>query len=115
MAFEKDGVKQLTTDEVQRALNHTKDNLVFLDVRENEEYNEAHIPGVQLLPTSVFVQRYEQELDKDKEYIVICRSGNRSQMVCKFLQEQGFFKVANMSGGMLEWKGPVERDEENHQ
>jgi rhodanese-related sulfurtransferase len=109
MAFEKDGIKQLTAEEVQKALENPREDLVFLDVREDEEYEAAHIPGVHLLPTSEFMARYEQELDQNKEYIVICRSGNRSQIVCKFLQEQGFTKLANLAGGMLEWDGAVER------
>ena len=47
------------------------------------------------------------ELDREKEYIIICRSGARSANVCHYLQDQGY-KVSNMVGGMLEWKGSVQ-------
>lgn len=108
MAFEQDGVKQLNSQEVLEAYHQQDENTILLDVRENEEYEAGHIPGVKLLPTSEFMDRYESELDQAKSYIVICRSGGRSQNVCRFLQEQGFEQVANYNGGMLEWEGPVE-------
>jgi rhodanese-related sulfurtransferase len=108
MAYEQDGVNQIEVNELYEALEKKDDKVVLLDVRENEEYNAGHIPGVKIVPTSQFMERYEEELEKDKEYIVICRSGNRSQMVCKFLQDQGFKNLSNYAGGMLEWDGPVE-------
>ncbi|MGM9921537.1 MAG: rhodanese-like domain-containing protein, partial [Bhargavaea sp.] len=40
----------------------------------------------------------------DKEYFIICRSGNRSSMACNFLGGNGY-NVTNMTGGMLEWEG----------
>ncbi|EGL83533.1 Rhodanese-like protein [Caldalkalibacillus thermarum TA2.A1] len=108
MAYEYDGVKQLDTEEVMEIFKTKPKNVVLLDVREPHEYNAGHIPGIQLLPTSEFIERYEQELDPEKEYVVVCRSGNRSHMVCKFLQEQGFKKCANYAQGMLDWPGPFE-------
>lgn len=109
MAHEIDGIKQIDKDGLAQELEQKRENVVFLDVRENEEYNAGHIPGVKLLPTSEFAERYVQELDKNKEYIVICRSGNRSQMVCHFLKDQGFDSVQNFMGGMLVWDGPTEQ------
>lgn len=108
MAYEYDGVKQLETDEVLHIFKTKPANVVLLDVREPHEYNAGHIPGVKLLPTSQFIARFEQELDKDKEYVVICRTGNRSHMVCKFLQEHGFTQCANYAQGMVDWPGPFE-------
>jgi rhodanese-related sulfurtransferase len=108
MAYKHEDVTQVEVNELLEAFEKNDDNIVLLDVREYEEFNAGHIPGVQLIPTSQFVERYEAELDQEKEYIVICRSGNRSQMVCKYLHNQGFKKLANYAGGMLEWIGPVE-------
>ena len=47
------------------------------------------------------------ELDKSKEYIMVCRSGARSSRATQFLESYGF-KVINMAGGMLAWEGKVE-------
>ncbi|RBN38383.1 rhodanese, partial [Priestia megaterium] len=44
------------------------------------------------------------ELDKANNYIVVCRSGGRSGMAARFLEQQGY-SVTNMTGGMMEWKG----------
>lgn len=46
------------------------------------------------------------ELDKNKPYIMICRSGGRSGQATAFLQSQGY-DVTNMTGGMLDWAGEV--------
>lgn len=108
MSFERDGIQQIDTDELLKLYKESESDYVLLDVRENEEYNDAHIPGVKLIPTSEFVERYEDELDKHKHYLVICRSGNRSHMVCKFLKEQGFENCKNYADGMLGWDGPTE-------
>ena len=47
------------------------------------------------------------ELDKSKEYIMVCRSGGRSGRATQFLESWGY-QVINMSGGMLEWDGETE-------
>jgi rhodanese-related sulfurtransferase len=49
------------------------------------------------------------ELDKDREYVFICRSGNRSQMVSRYLKQHGFEKVTNFYGGMLTWRGEIKQ------
>jgi rhodanese-related sulfurtransferase len=108
MAYEQDGVTQVEVNELLEAFEQKDKKVVLLDVREYEEFNAGHIPGVTLIPTSEFVERFGEELEKDKKYIVICRSGNRSQMVCKYLQDQGFKKLANYAGGMVEWTGAIE-------
>ncbi len=43
------------------------------------------------------------QLDKESELIILCRSGVRSYRVCQFLISQGFKNVKNFSGGILEW------------
>jgi rhodanese-related sulfurtransferase len=48
------------------------------------------------------------ELDKSKEYTMVCRSGGRSGKAAKFLESHGF-KIINMTGGMLAWEGNVEK------
>jgi len=78
-------------------------NVVLLDVREVWEYNEGHIPGITLLPMGEITSRLS-EIPTDKEVIVTCRSGNRSQQVVNFLVQQGFDNVHNMDGGILAWQ-----------
>lgn len=88
-----------------------RDDVVLLDVREQWEYDEGHIPGVTLIPMNEVASRLS-EIPTDKEVIVTCRSGNRSGQVADFLRAQGFDNVHNMQGGILAWEAaglPVDR------
>lgn len=94
---------QVITPEELKSKLASGEKLNLIDVREDVEVAEGmihsavHIPMMEI-PTSL------DKLKKEEEYIVICRSGRRSENVCYYLQEQGY-KVRNMIGGMLEWTG----------
>jgi rhodanese-related sulfurtransferase len=79
------------------------EGVYVLDVREQYEYDEKHIPDVTLLPMSEIQNRLD-EIPTDKEVIITCRSGNRSGQVTKFLEQNGFDNVHNMQGGILAWE-----------
>ena len=90
--------------DVQKKIN-AKNNILLLDVRTVTEFDGplSHIAGAVLLP----IQELEQRVDelnehKEKEIIVICRSGNRSQTGTRILISHGFNAV-NMLGGMEAW------------
>jgi hydroxyacylglutathione hydrolase len=83
----------------------------LLDVREPDEYAAGHIPGITLIPMGEVAARLD-ELPRDKEIIVTCRTGNRSSQVADLLREQGFTNVHNMTGGIVAWEEagyPVEQ------
>ncbi|WP_059171100.1 rhodanese-like domain-containing protein [Bacillus sp. FJAT-27445] len=95
------------TVSVDEAMNMiVKNDVKILDVRTPEEYNGGHIPGAQLIPLQV-LDGLSENLDKDEKYIIVCRSGNRSQQASELLAAKGF-KVINMSGGMNAWTGEIE-------
>lgn len=80
------------------------ENLVLIDVREPYEHEEFNIGG-KLIPVGNIPQALEELADyKEDEIIVYCRSGNRSGMAQQFLQQYGFSKVLNLTGGMLAWQ-----------
>ncbi|MCB9139141.1 MAG: rhodanese-like domain-containing protein [Caldilineaceae bacterium] len=86
------------------------DGVVVLDVREQWEYDEGHIPGVVLIPMNEVPARLS-EIPTDGTVIVTCRSGNRSGQVTSFLRDQGYTNVHNMQGGIVAWEAaglPVE-------
>lgn len=80
-----------------------REDVIVLDVREQWEYDEGHIPGVTLIPMDEVPNRLA-EIPTDKEVIVTCRSGNRSGQITDFLRQQGFDNVHNMDGGILAWE-----------
>lgn len=86
-------------------------DVVFLDVREQWEYDEGHIPGISLIPMNDIPARLNQ-IPTDKTVIVTCRSGNRSNTITQYLCDDGFDNVHNMLGGILVWGAaqlPVEQ------
>jgi len=93
---------QISAEEVYVIITDEKDFLI-LDVRTIEEYSEGHIEGSKLIPVSELGSRLN-ELPQDKPIIVYCRSGNRSNTAANILIENGFKKIYDMGGGILEWK-----------
>ncbi|WP_053367441.1 rhodanese-like domain-containing protein [Bacillus sp. FJAT-27245] len=98
-------IKTISTEELKKKLENGE-NLELIDVREDDEVVYGMIPGAKHIKMGD-IPAHLEELDKNKEHIIICRSGGRSMNVCHFLQQQGY-KVINMDGGMLEWEGDVE-------
>lgn len=86
-------------------------NGVFvLDVRTQEEWNEYHAPNTTLIPLDQLASRLS-EVPRDRQIVVVCRSGNRSQQGRDILLNAGFTQVTSMSGGLTEWRAngyPIE-------
>jgi rhodanese-related sulfurtransferase len=98
-------MREITPKEVELIVNEgTPDNII--DVRETDEVAQGKIPGAVNIPLGL-VEFRMNELDKSKEYIMVCRSGGRSGQACQFLESQGY-NVINMTGGMLAWEGKTE-------
>jgi rhodanese-related sulfurtransferase len=73
-----------------------------LDVREQEEWDQGHIPNTTLIPLGSLASRLD-EVPRDQEVVVVCRSGNRSQEGTQILRQAGFEQVSSMSGGVRDW------------
>ncbi|ALC89621.1 sulfurtransferase [Bacillus sp. FJAT-18017] len=98
-------IKTISPEELEKKLE-AGEKLEVIDVREDEEVAYGMIPGAKHIKMGDIPENMDK-LDKDKEYIFVCRSGRRSLNVCHYLQDQGY-KVVNMEGGMLSWEGEVE-------
>ena len=72
-----------------------------LDVRTQAEWDEYHAPNTTLIPLDELPSRLS-ELPKDKEIVVVCRSGNRSQQGRDILLQAGY-NATSMAGGLKEW------------
>lgn len=94
------GVKQITTTDLKSMLKDS--NIQFVDVRTSMEYNSNRICQFQNIPLGNLGQKQNQ-LSKEKEIVVICQSGMRSNKASKALKKYGFKKVTNVKGGMSAW------------
>lgn len=95
------GVRQLSTTDLKGELINK--NKQFIDVRTPSEFKGNHIKGFKNIPLHQLSQKADQELSREKEVIVICQSGMRSQKASKVLKKMGFTKVTNVKGGMSAW------------
>ena len=92
--------KQILPDELHEQLKNGK-KLSIIDVREDDEVAQGMIPGAKHIPLGDIENRLD-EIDKDTEHIMVCRSGGRSTKACQILMSKGY-KVQNMVGGMTAW------------
>ena len=75
----------------------------ILDVREQDEWNDYHIPGATLIPLGELSSRLN-EVPQDQTVVVVCRSGNRSASGRDILLNAGFTQVTSMAGGVSTWR-----------
>lgn len=89
-----------------------KKNIVLLDVRTVEEFKEGHIPDATLIDVQKIPEfkKYVSGLDKNKTYLIYCRSGKRSNTAKVFMQEIGFKKLVDLEGGFSQWTGQKKSD-----
>ena len=88
---------------VEEAAKMREQGAFILDVRTPEEWNEVHIPDSTLIPLDELPNRVN-EVPKDQDVVVVCRSGNRSQQGRDILLNAGYEQVTSMTGGVNEWK-----------
>ncbi|WP_096155016.1 MULTISPECIES: sulfurtransferase TusA family protein [Bacillus] len=84
------------------------EKVTVLDVRETAEYAFGHIPGAIHIPLGELEERFS-ELQTDDEIHVICRSGSRSDIAAQKLSEKGFSNVKNVTSGMRDWTGSLDK------
>ena len=95
---------------VDQAYEKYQAGAFVLDVRTQEEWDEYHAPNTTLIPLDQLVARLN-EIPRDREIVVVCRSGNRSQQGRDILLEAGFKQVTSMNNGLKEWRSkgyPIE-------
>ena len=101
----KNGIPQITVKELKRRIDAGED-VQLIDVREPYEYQIAQIGG-KLIPQNDVPQRLG-EIDRNREVVVHCRSGARSQRIAEFLKQAGYERVANVAGGILAWSDEID-------
>lgn len=84
----------------------------FIDVREAAEHEAARIPNTILIPMSEIQSRIE-EIPKDEEIVIYCRTGNRSGILIQQLLQFGYTNLYNLKHGIVDWHQnnfPIDQD-----
>ena len=94
--------KQITAQDAKKIMD-SKEDIIILDVREQDEFDEGHIPNAILIPYTQTEQKAESIIpDKSKQILVYCRSGRRSKIAAEALVNLGYTNVYEF-GGIIDW------------
>lgn len=105
---EKAMYEQITPEEAKNIMDSGEEHII-LDTREQDEFDEGHIPGAILIPYTEIENKAEEMLpDKDKLILVYCRSGRRSKIAAESLAKLGYTNVKEF-GGIIDWPYKVEK------
>jgi rhodanese-related sulfurtransferase len=77
--------------------------VVYLDVREQNEWNLGHLPRATFIPRGILESNIEQRVPRDSTVVIYCASGNRSALAADTLQQMGYQHVSSMAGGLRAW------------
>ncbi|MCC6370766.1 MAG: rhodanese-like domain-containing protein [Bacteroidia bacterium] len=91
-------MKIITVQELKKLIDEKAD-FQLVDVREQYEFDDANLKGI-LIPMGEVMSR-SNEIAKDKQVVVHCRSGARSASVINALEAQGFTNLYNLQGGIM--------------
>lgn len=100
----KQRIREVTPQQVQE-MQASDADVVYLDVREPNEWNLGHLPGAVHIPRGTLEGHVEQVLPRDREIVIYCAGGSRSALAADTLQQMGYERVSSMSGGWREWVG----------
>jgi adenylyltransferase/sulfurtransferase len=100
--------ERISPQELATTLAEGNGNLPFLlDVREPHEWEIAHLDGAKLIPVNTLAGHLD-ELPRDQEIVVYCKSGARSARATQLLKDAGFRKVQNLEGGITRWATEID-------
>ena len=99
---EKNMYQQITAEEAKKIMDSGVEHII-LDTREQDEFDEGHIPNAILIPYTEIENKAEEMLpDKEKLILVYCRSGRRSKIAAESLAKLGYANVKEF-GGIIDW------------
>ena len=94
--------EQITAEEAKKIMDSGEEHII-LDTREQDEFDEGHIPGAILIPYTEIENKAEEMIpDKDKLILVYCRSGRRSKIAAESLAKLGYTNIKEF-GGIIDW------------
>ncbi len=95
-------VEQIEAEALQKKI--IEEEVILLDAREKNEFEVSHIAGAKYIGYDDFRKSALKNVDKNKELIVYCSVGYRSEKIGEKLEKMGFKNVKNLRGGIFDWK-----------
>lgn len=95
-------INEIEVTELASLLDDAEQPVEIIDIREAQELASGTVPNARHIPMATLPSRLH-ELPRDKQVIMVCRSGARSGHACAWLMQQGFANVVNLRGGMMAW------------
>jgi rhodanese-related sulfurtransferase len=95
-------IEEVTPDEV-REMQARGESVVYLDVRESNEWNLGRLPQAVHLPRGNLETKVEGLIDRNQRVVVYCARGNRSALAALTMKQMGYENVASMARGFLGW------------
>jgi rhodanese-related sulfurtransferase len=107
-------IREVTGEDVRHLVSEGTD-VVLVDIRDEKDWEQGHIPGAVHCPRGVLEQKLPRALpDPDTPIVLYCGGGGRSALATDALQKMGYTDVASMAGGWRGWVasgGPVSYEE----
>ena len=98
----KQQIDEVTPEEV-REMQERNETVVYLDVREPNEWNLGRIPRAIHLPRGNLEGKVEGMIDRHQKVVIYCARGNRSALAALTMQQMGYEDVCSMSKGIQGW------------
>jgi sulfur-carrier protein adenylyltransferase/sulfurtransferase len=105
--MQNNSIQEITVQQLNQKIKE-QESLTVLDVRESFEYDICHLDNSTLIPLSQFEDNIES-LDKNKNYVVLCKLGGRSAKAVQMMHDLGFLKVKNLKGGIITWAEKIDQ------
>lgn len=94
-------VNEIDSESLSQRLADTED-VLLVDIRTPAEIAQGMIPDALQLPMHL-IPLQMNEIPKDRDVVIYCRSGARSYQACAYLMQQGYNRVLNLRGGIIAW------------
>ena len=103
---EEEAIKEISVRELKQ-LRDQQPELYLLDVREQSEWDIAHIEGSHLKPFSTLKENFK-DIPKDQPIYCFCKMGGRSAKAIEFLKSQGYTSLTKIKGGIQAWSEEID-------
>ena len=99
-------MKEMSVQELKAKLD-AKDDFVLIDIREPHELEISKLDEAMHIPMRDMPDEME-DMDTDREYVILCRTGSRSYRMVQYMMEEGFTNVYSLLGGINDWASKID-------